>query len=95
MHVHLRAGGRGDLTHAADVIWMTMRADDAGDVVEVVVDPLQVRAQRPYRAAVSRVDERDLVVEDDERVRADQPHSVQPLRDLHPVIVCPKFAGIG
>jgi hypothetical protein len=33
------------------------------------------------------VNERELVVGDEERVRADEPHRVQPFHDLHAVIL--------
>jgi len=69
MHEDLRARGACDLVDAADVIGMAVRAHDPRDLRDVAADAREVAAQRDDRTAMASVDQRQLVLDDQERVR--------------------------
>ena len=82
VNVDRRAGRCGHFRHASDVIGMAVGAHDPRDVAPRAADALQVALHEPPRAAVPGVDERDLVLDDGVRLRADDPHRVHAGNDL-------------
>ena len=77
------ARGRGDLVHAADVVGMTVGAHDPGDLVHPSPDAAEVGAHDAAGPAVSRVDERELVLDDEECLGPAEAERMDVRKHLH------------
>src|SRR4029077_5217958 len=82
MDVDRGPGRRGHPPRPADVIGMAVRAHDPRDVALRPADPREVALDEPARPAMARVDERDLVFDDEMRLRADDAERVDVGNDL-------------
>jgi len=83
MHQHLDIPLAGQLSNAADVVRVSVRADDADQVVQGAPDPLDMALDPPGRTDQASVDQRQLRLVDEKGVDAQQPDGVDAGGDLH------------
>ena len=76
MEEHLRARRRGDLMRAADVVGVSVRAHDPRELVHPPSEAAQIRRDDPPGPPVPRVDQRELVLDDQVRLGAAEPEGV-------------------
>jgi hypothetical protein len=79
-HVHAVAGQLADPAH---VIRMAVGADDARQLIERPPQPRDVPREQRARARQPRIDERQPVLADEIRRRAEQRNAVDVRRDQH------------
>jgi hypothetical protein len=72
-----------ELADAADMVEMSVRADDALELVDAAADPSQGTLEHEARAKHARIDEREPFLGDEERIGAERPDLVDAGDDLH------------
>src|SRR5687768_13249240 len=92
VHEDLRARRARDLLNAADVVGVPVSADDPRYVADLASEGAQVASQHDTRAANARVDQRQLVAYDEERIHADEAQGVYVGGDLHRLNARPPVA---